>query len=275
MTRRTKWMISGGVLAGAVFAAGASLGYALRPDSGAHVLAQTADEWAALGTVGTFFIAAAAAVIALSQANEARQLRIEQAQPYVVAYMEQNPNTPILMELVIRNFGTTAARNIRITSTPTIRRIDGDRAEDVWLPGEISILAPQQEWRTYWDSGATRTKDSVLADENRHVVTLTYDGVKGTPQQDSESIIDWSAYVGGLYVDRKSVHHAAKSLKTIADFMGKWTESGRGLSVYTRDGEAKDARVAEVLEKRAQEHQKLKDRLLPKEAGSTGPSDGD
>lgn len=263
MRQRGQWVILC-IVIGVVLAAGIMLGYALSAND-ARVLPNTADGWAALGTVGTFFIAAGAAAIAFTQLAEARRLRIEQAQPYVVAYMEQNPNIPILVELVIRNFGTTAARNIEITSSPTIQRTDGDRTEDVWLPSEISILAPQQEWRTYWDSGAERPTHSVLADVNRHVVTLKYDGVKGTSRQESESIIDWSAYTGRLYLDRKSVHHVAKSLKTIEDLMRKWTESGHGLSVYTRDGEAKDARVAAIMEERAQKHQELKDRLLPKE----------
>ncbi|WP_369374635.1 hypothetical protein AB1046_09480 [Promicromonospora sp. Populi] len=257
MARRTMWVTGGGILvAGIAFGAGMSLGYALRPDSGAHVLAQTADEWAAFGTVGTLIIAAVAAVIAFTQAAEARRLRIEQAQPYVVAYMKQNSNTPVLVELVIRNFGTTAARNITVTSTPTIRRADGAKAEDVWLPTDIPVLAPQQEWRTFWDSGAERFDHPVLADENRHVVTVTYDGVERSPQQVSESILDWGAYVGGIFITSKTVHHAAQSLGKIATVMGRWTDSSRGLTVYTRDGRAKDARVATELEERARRRQR-------------------
>jgi hypothetical protein len=218
MTRRARWVIGSIVLAGAVFAAGAALGYALRPDSGAHVLAKTADEWEAAGTWATFGIALAAAAIALRQATEARQLRIDQAQPYVVAYMEQNPNNQIAVELVIRNFGTTAARDIRIDSTPTIRRTRDapGQVEDVWLPNDIPVLAPQQEWRTYWDLGERRIKHPVLATENRHVVTVSYDGVEHTPRQTTQSVIDWGAYVGKIHMTTKTMHHAALALGKIA-----------------------------------------------------------
>jgi hypothetical protein len=276
MTRRTKWAIGGGVLAGVVFAAGASLGFALRPDSGAHVLAQTADEWAAFGTVGTLFIAAVAAVIAFAQAAEARRLRLDQAQPYVVAYMEQNPNSPTLVELVIRNFGTTAARNVQITSDPTIRRTtDAEQSEEVWLPSGIPVLVPQQEWRTYWDSGLARKDHPTLSGANRHVVTVTYDGVERTPRQASTSVIDWGAYVGRMYMATKTVHHAAGALGEIAKTLGKWTEGPDGLSVYTRDGHAKDTRDAAAHKERTEQLLRLRDRLIPNAGSETSdPPDG-
>lgn len=62
-------------------------GHASSPDSPARLLARPSDEWSALGTWAAVVLATVAAWIALRQAREARQLRIEQAQAYVVMHM--------------------------------------------------------------------------------------------------------------------------------------------------------------------------------------------
>lgn len=72
--------------------------------------ARTAEQWSALGAWATVAVALGASIIGLSQLKESRRLRIDQAQAYVVAYMDQSPASPRLIEIVFRNFGMTAAR---------------------------------------------------------------------------------------------------------------------------------------------------------------------
>jgi hypothetical protein len=68
-----------------------------------------AEPWTALATWVTADVALDAGIIALRQLGEARRLRLEQAQPYVVAYMEPSAGAWWLIDLVVRNFDTTAA----------------------------------------------------------------------------------------------------------------------------------------------------------------------
>src|SRR5215212_1433976 len=76
------------------------------------------EAWAALAAWATVGVAAAAGYIALEQLNEAARLRREQAQPYVVAYIQPSPAAPFLAEIVLKNFGATAAQDVRLTITP-------------------------------------------------------------------------------------------------------------------------------------------------------------
>lgn len=102
----------------------------------------SAEQWTAAGTWATVIVALIAARIGLRGVAESRKLRLAQAQPYVVAYMEQHPDDPKLIELVIRNFGTTAARSVEIKAKPKLRRTNGSGGvEDLWMPDKIPFLA--------------------------------------------------------------------------------------------------------------------------------------
>ena len=62
-----------------------------------------------LASVALLIVAVVAALVAWAQVNEARRLRREQAQPYVVAGMRSSAASPMIIELFFRNYGTTAA----------------------------------------------------------------------------------------------------------------------------------------------------------------------
>lgn len=206
----------------------------------------SADAWAALGTWATVAVAVAAVVVARHQLTEARDLRREQAQPYVVAFMEQNPHMPWIVEFVVKNFGTTAARDVTVVASPPLRRTDGSNGvEDVWLPPLIPVLVPGQEWRTMWDISHERAQHEELSAETSYRVTTSYRGL-GSETLRYVTILDWAAHVGKQWVDVRTVHHGAKALVEIQKIIGKWTDGPRaGLSVFTRDGEAADEAAAE------------------------------
>lgn len=112
----------------------------------------------------TFLIAAFALWIAWSQLREAasarrqtKKLEREKAQPYVVAYLEENVVGAEILDLVIKNFGQTAGRNVRLSFDPILNRTDGNGGDEpVELPEVISFLAPGQEWRTLFDFANVR-----------------------------------------------------------------------------------------------------------------------
>lgn len=130
------------------------------------------DDLANLGSGGWLAIAAWAAltlgVIVLLYTNRQvkrnRQLKTDQIRPQVSMFMEPHAADWHVIELVVKNFGSTAAHDIRIdfVNHPTVAAYedtDYDGPPDVAeldLPSELTYLAPGQEWRTVWDSAISR-----------------------------------------------------------------------------------------------------------------------
>jgi hypothetical protein len=199
---------------------------------------------AAVAAVGALIVAIVAAKYAKGQLDEARGVREEQAQPYVTATLEPSPASFRLIDLVLKNLGTTAAYDVQLTSDPPMRRIkDGDYA-GVWPGDVIRTLVPGQEWRTFWDS-SYEWINATPAQPARYKVTLTFRDSKDKEHR-FESVLDWDVFRSRLNVDVKGEHDAAKALIAISATVGKWTEDHRGgLAVFTRDGEAKDQRAEE------------------------------
>ncbi|MCX2714223.1 hypothetical protein [Mycolicibacterium sp. J2] len=123
--------------------------------------------WSALGTWATAAIAFGAAAFALFQVREARRTREELAQPNVALYAELNHTDWQVIEIVVKNFGSTPAYHITfdfqhrpLKRCPTM----GGDVVDVYFPDEIPYLAPGQEWRTVWDDSEARRKYKAGAD---------------------------------------------------------------------------------------------------------------
>ncbi|TDC66262.1 hypothetical protein E1258_03305 [Micromonospora sp. KC207] len=221
------------------------------------------DAWAAGAGWTTTAIALVASIAALRQVREARRLREEQAQPYVVAYMEHSQADMQFLDLVIKNFGTTAARDVRIYAQPTLKRSTGQGAdtEDVGLFKALPILVPQQEWRTFWDSGLNRKRTN-LPDE--HVVKVEYKDARGRKMEPTVAALDWSVYKNSQWLAIYGPHHSAKALREIKDAVKKWGErGGGGLSVYARSGDRKDARLRNEFERRRRSAAELHKKMLP------------
>lgn len=204
---------------------------------------------AALATVA---IAVIALLYARGQVREAKAARaqtaaldVERAQPYVVMFTEPSAATPLMIDLVIRNFGQTAATDVTIELNPWPQHSpdDGQTAPgDVALPDTLPVLAPGQEWRTSWDHARARMKTAL---PDRHTGVVRYFGLNETPRE-SPIVLDWSLYESRRWVTVRSVHDAAEALRDIRGIMKKWNNSVHGgLAVYSRDGDAKDAQERE------------------------------
>ncbi|HZN71521.1 MAG TPA: hypothetical protein VFC00_07545 [Micromonosporaceae bacterium] len=203
----------------------------------------TAEDWSSAAEVMTALIAFAAVVFAWSQVREARRTREAQAQPYVVVLLEPSAASGILMDLVVRNYGTTAARDVRLEFDPSpMRTVPPGQGEPqpVWLPEMISILAPGQEWRTFWDSRKAR-HDSTLPRQHRVSVKYRMSLTRRTKDVTEDILLDWGVhYQSGVVV--YGIHHAAKALRGIEGSLSSWHETGAGLRVVVRDGDRKDKR---------------------------------
>lgn len=143
----------------------------------------------------------------------ARELREEQARPYVVLSLEQgHRDDPNFVDLVVRNYGATAALNIEVKITPQPVTTIGDGSEQALaIPAVIPMLAPGQEWRTLWDTGYDRG-DADLPD--RHDASTTYTDSRGQPLS-SLSVLDFGVFKPRRYVGLYGVHDIAKTLREL------------------------------------------------------------
>jgi len=193
----------------------------------------------AIGAVGVGFV----------QATEARRLRIDQAQPQVVATMEVDGAS---VDLVVKNYGPTSAHDVRLDIQPRPRRSGGETGtvEAVWIPEVIPTLAPGQEWRTWWDSAIGRSHSDALSGENYHAVTATYEGARKGKRESTKSTLNWGSYEGIIYTEIRTLHDAARALEGIRDSLKGWTDPNGGLRVMSRDGSAADEERRIRLEQR-------------------------
>lgn len=204
----------------------------------------SADQWTAGAAVVTAVVAAVAATVAgrvgIRQLGEARELRMAQAAPYVVAYAEPSAASPVLIELVVKNLGTTAAHDVRVViDPPPMRAAGGGEPESLTFPDLIPVLVPGQEFRTFWDSGIAR-RESGLPD--RHEAVVTFSDTWGKHAAPLRYVLDWGPLWGRDVLTVRSLHDAADALRDIRKYMRQWSESGAGLAVVMRDGDAKDER---------------------------------
>jgi hypothetical protein len=121
----------------------------------------SADLASAIAESTTAVIAAAALFFASRQVREARATRKAVAQPNVVVYVEMNATEWRHLDLIVRNFGQTAAYSIKFEGLAHLDVVSSKneltgKTDTLYLPETIAVLAPGQEWRTVWDSVAAR-----------------------------------------------------------------------------------------------------------------------
>lgn len=116
--------------------------------------------WAALG------LGVVALVVTKRQIQRNRRLAAEQTRPYVAMFMEPHVADWHVIELVVRNFGRTAAYDVRFSfpNPPTVAQYENAAngyadVVELRLPQELPMLAPGQEWRMVWGFSARSRRD--------------------------------------------------------------------------------------------------------------------
>jgi hypothetical protein len=191
----------------------------------------------------------------LVQVREARRLREEQAQPYVVAYLDPSAGGAWVIDLVIKNLGSTAATDVSVVMEPPPQRaIDSDRdGEGLSIPESISLLIPGQEWRTLWDTTFKR-HDSGLP--QKYTTTVAFKDSRDREKFKFKFVLDWGTVMNRELVTTYGLHDAAKALREMNKTVKNWSEgAGKGIAVVARDGDAKDQRTREFFEERRRERE--------------------
>lgn len=138
-------------------------------------------DWLAIAAWAALALGIVVLVWANRQLKRNRQLKTEQVRPQVSMYMEPHASDWHVIELVVRNFGQTAAHDIRLdfANHPTVAAYEDIQHDgppevaELDLPSELLHLAPGQEWRTVWDSAISRAELGG-AIQDRFDGTLTY-----------------------------------------------------------------------------------------------------
>lgn len=232
-----------------------------------HFFAWKPEDWAAFGACVTALVAIIAALVAWRQVREARRLRQEQAQPYVAVAMETSAAAQNMVDLVVKNFGTTAAYDVSVSIDPKPQRSGATGGvEDVSVPKIFRTLVPGQEWRTFWDSGPSRTPTDL---PDLHEATVVFYSGRDRRRKRKRHELKYDLDFG----DRKSVqygkiyglHDAAKAAIDLAGEIRSWSENGtmQGVSVFVRDGDMHDRRRRETRAESRAQHEELVRKGLP------------
>lgn len=216
--------------------------------------AWTPADWSAAGTVATAVIAFAAALFAYRQVREARRLREEQAQPFVVVDFEPSPVWGNIINLVVENVGKTLAREVKLTFTPRLAstqvKEEYDLNESALLKEGIPTMPPGKRVVTLFDLSHQRVKSGL---PQTYRVKVEFKDSRGREQVPLEYVLDLSYYYGLMSVREYGLHDAAKALRDIEATLRKWTAHVDGLRVWIRDEDRYLERQREEFEARRQE----------------------
>jgi hypothetical protein len=200
--------------------------------------------WSAIAAWVGLLLILAAALVAFFQLQDARQLRREQAQPYVVIYAEPTEADPNAVDLIIKNFGATAAKDIEVTIDPRPQMSAGGSVDDVEVPSLIRTLVPGQEWSTFWDTTFNR-KDKGLP--SHHTATIRFRDSRNHTLGPYTFDLDWDQILGRGWLVTHGMHQLADAVRDIRDLL-KSRGDGNSMRVLAYSGEEHDKRQRERFE---------------------------
>jgi hypothetical protein len=204
----------------------------------------SAERVVALATMGQLVVLIVAALYARAQVREARELRKDEARPYVVVDFE--PDWVPFVNLVVANLGRTMARNVRI-------EVDPPFDSSVYRSGPVPLarfklfsegipsLAPGKRIVLLFDQMYDRA-ELELPDSYR--VRLAYEWDGGEPLRE-ELRLDLDLYRPLRRVTPETIHDVSKTLTKIGRQLEKWSAGTGGLLVLSPEDRRR--RNAEIL----------------------------
>jgi hypothetical protein len=182
----------------------------------------------AIGADITALVAVVAVVPAFRAVKESRQLREDQARPFVVVTREPSSTSRHFFYLVVRNHGKTIARNVRfIFDKPLRSTIDsaGYPIEDVkFLSDGIVTFAPGAEYRVLFDSIPAR-QGTGLPDS--YTVTVRYDNATGGALPPEEYVLDSGLSRSAPFVQELTVNDLVNEVVKLRKTFEAWTQESK------------------------------------------------
>jgi hypothetical protein len=184
-------------------------------------------------TVFTVGIALAAALYAKQQVDLARELREEQAQPFVVVDFADNAVMRQGIDFVVENMGQTLARNVKIAIDPpfatTFDEYGYPLKDAPLITDGIPSLPPRKRITTLFDVAPERREAGLPM---KYTATVSFEDSRGRPQEPLTYILDLSIRYSLLSPTEYGVSDATEALRKIAKTL---EESTRLLRSEIRD----------------------------------------
>lgn len=193
------------------------------------------DAWTALATWAAVIAAVVAGLYARAQLEEARKTRLAQAQPFVSIDLEPSGPSRIHMDLVIRNTGTTVARDVRFLFDKPLQSTmddeEGSLREAAILRVGIPTLPPGREHRMLFENMPDLYKSDL---PRRYDVTVIFEDIWNQTQEltyrlDADIFYDYDQLV--VYGE----HDTAVALREMRELMKSWTANFNGIRTYAND----------------------------------------
>lgn len=189
----------------------------------------SADVWTAIATWVAAIVALVAAAVAgtvgLRQLEEARTLRREESQPYVVVMLDESGIGRSHFDLVIRNTGRTPAYGVRVSfDHPLHSAALPPPHSPVRTPGEIPVLVPGQEWRTFWDWAGKRVEAGNLP--MRYTATVRFRDTQQNELGPFQFVIDWEIVGMSGSIAVSGLHDGMKALQELTQHAKRFRPPG-------------------------------------------------
>ena len=142
--------------------------------------------------------------------------RDQQIAPYVVVFFDHQTDSPIF-DLVIKNTGRTAARNVEIAFDPPLQTSlkNYDIENLAFIHQVIPTLPPDYEIRASVDVIKNVLKSETLP--KRYYVKVTYLGGIKSNKREAEYILDLNVFNGILETHTRSLTDLTKTIEKISD----------------------------------------------------------
>lgn len=200
------------------------------------------DTLTALAAIATVAVALVAAVVAYFQVREARRLRTEQTQPFVVIDLAPNPFVPAVIDFTMKNTGTTLAKNVRFTFDPPLETSEDkyQLKDSLLFRRGVPALPPGKELRFMLDIGHQRHAANL---PNVYKVTVNCEDARGRPLEPLTYICDLELYMPLRRLGVKNIHDLTKAVESVGATLGRWRAlEGYEIPVWGFDGEKERSR---------------------------------
>jgi hypothetical protein len=175
--------------------------------------AWTATDWAGVQCI----VLVVAAVIAFRQVREARGLREAQARPFVVVDFEADRQTQAIY-IVISNVGSTMARDVRLTFTPSLTS-SLDANPNIVPPRDlkplsegIASLPPGKRIQVMLDMFTQRAAESY---PDAYEVNVRFRAPALDRNLSDDTVLDLGVYRNVLHPNRNDLHDVHARLKEL------------------------------------------------------------
>ena len=150
--------------------------------------------------------------------------RDQEIAPYVVVFFDHQTDSPIF-DLVIKNTGRTAARNVEIAFNPPLQTSlkNYDIEQLAFIHQIIPTLPPEYEIRASVDVIDNVLKSETLPKQYR--VKVTYSGGIKADLRESEYLLDLNVFKGILETHTRSLTDLTRAVERISDQLDELAKS--------------------------------------------------